>query len=378
MAIFDNDPFGGTVDYSGYNSWQKVVTPEGQVFYEVPGFSGYVFDPVASNATGRKVFRPNPRLTIEEREKAKRDQEKLIKQQEFNQSPLGQLLPVGATVAGTVGAAHLMPVATSPLEQALASQIAQQTASQAAAQGAIGAPVAQATNAVATPQVLGANVVQQGTVPAQTGILANLGSMTGSLGGIGALGGIAAGTYLGGKAALDMFQGKKPDTAGRVVLGMATGGLSELANATGLFNHKSTRERQADVTNELQGRFKDDANYQNYVSGMREQFNSAPPDPSKPFLNGTYGSWDEYKQGGLVASDLTGVGGNIDVFKQGWTNADQATREKVTQALIDADLYYSEDGGVKIKDKKKAEEIFNSIVKPKSPAEAAANSAMGA
>jgi hypothetical protein len=230
-----------------------------------------------------------------------------------------------------------------------------------------GTPVTNA-GTVATPEVISAKILPEavGTTPTSTGLLggalSNAGSMAGSLGGLGALGGIAAGTYLGGEAALDMLKGREPGLPGRVTLGIATGGLSELANA--LFSHKSTRERQADVTKELLGRFKDDANYQNYVSGMREQFNSAPPDPSKPFFGGKYGSFEEYEKAGLDAKDLSGVGDNIDIFQQAWTNLDQATREKVTQGLIDAGLYYSADGGVKIKDEEKAMEIFNSIVNP--------------
>ena len=50
MQITKKDPFPGT-DYSQYLNWKKVVLPNGQVYYVVPGNPGYAFDPVASNAT---------------------------------------------------------------------------------------------------------------------------------------------------------------------------------------------------------------------------------------------------------------------------------------------------------------------------------------
>lgn len=106
MAIVKNDPFPGT-DYSSYQKWDKVVLPSGEVFYAVPGNPAYVFDPVASNATGRKVFRRNPKEAIAADQLQREQQQKAIEQQQFNQSPLGQLLPVGASVAGLYAANKL-------------------------------------------------------------------------------------------------------------------------------------------------------------------------------------------------------------------------------------------------------------------------------
>lgn len=105
MAVVKNDPFPGT-DYSKYQSWEKVTTPGGQVWYVVPGNPGYVFDPVASNASGRKVFRANPSAQISEQQAQKDAQQRQIDQQEQARSPAGQLLPVAGTVAGTVGSAY--------------------------------------------------------------------------------------------------------------------------------------------------------------------------------------------------------------------------------------------------------------------------------
>lgn len=386
MPYFDNDPFPGT-DYSQYLTWNKVVTPDGQVMYEVPNNPGYVFDPILSNATGKKMFRQNPKRQIDEENRRKDFEDEQRKQQEYLNSPLGQLVPVVGSVGGMVAANQLMTpsvtaVNTVPLQGGATGVLMPDgtikggtALANAAAQGATGTVTTGATTAV-TPQILSASRIP--TAPVEASLLGNVGNMAGSLGGMGALAGIAAGTYLGGEAAYDMIKGRKPSLPGRVTLGMATGGLSELANATGLFNHKSTRERQADVTNDIMNKYKDDPQALAYWSAMREQYKDAPPDPSKPFLNGTYGSWDEYKQAGLQAGDLSGVGGNA-IFKE-WASLSQPQREAVTQALIDADLYDSKDGGVVIKDEKKAQEIKNNVLKGfnvGANATAAAQGAMG-
>jgi hypothetical protein len=99
----------------------------------------------------------------------------------------------------------------------------------------------------------------------------------------------------------------------------------------------------------------DDVDYQNYVQGMRKQYESAPLDPSKPFA-GKYGSFDEYKAAGLEAADLTGVAGNIEAYGPEYAKLTQDQRQAITQANIDLDNYYSEGGDVLIKDKAKAEE----------------------
>lgn len=66
-----------------------------------------------------------------------------------------------------------------------------------------------------------------------------------------------AGTILGGRAGLKMLNGDMKawgksslaDKAGRVTLGIATGGLSEVGNK--LFHHKTTKSRQNDKWNSL-------------------------------------------------------------------------------------------------------------------------------
>lgn len=129
----------------------------------------------------------------------------------------------------------------------------------------------------------------------------------------------------------------------------------------GVFGHKSTRDIQGEHTSGLLGIGKDDQNWQGYVEGMRAQHNDAPPDPSKPFA-GKYANWDEYVKGGLEASNLTGVYGNLDTFGPDWAKYSQAQREAVTQGIIDKGLYSSKSGEVVITDPGAALAVRDQII----------------
>jgi hypothetical protein len=175
----------------------------------------------------------------------------------------------------------------------------------------------------------------------------------------------AIGTYLAGKSAYDQIKGNPEDKsvqgkAGRAQLAYSTMGMSEIARALGLGGQKSTREIARDNTKDLLKQ-SDNPAYQAYVQGMREQFNSAPPDPSKPFA-GKYSNFNEYKAAGLDPKDLTGVYGNIKTFGPDWANLSQDQREAVTQGLIGANLYDSKKGEVVITDPQKAKAIYAGII----------------
>lgn len=219
---------------------------------------------------------------------------------------------------------------------------------------------APSAGAVAAPQILAAT--QGGTAATATpGVLSGALGNAGGLG-VGPLAGIAAATYLGGKSAYDMFKGKSDNSlqgkAGRLTLGMATGGLSEIARPFAM--HKSTRDVAKGHTKDLLKQ-SDDKQYQNYVSGMREQHNSAPVDPSKPFA-GKYATEEEYIRNGLEAADLTGVYGNIKTFGPDWTKLNFDQQKKVTQGLIDAGLYNFRKGEVEVTDADRAKQIYASTL----------------
>jgi hypothetical protein len=125
--------------------------------------------------------------------------------------------------------------------------------------------------------------------------------------------------------------------------------------------HQSTRGIAKENSAKLM-QASDDPTYQNYVAGMREQYNSDPLDPTKPFA-GKYASWDEYKKGGLEAADLTGVYGNIKAYGPAWASLTQDQRQAVTQANIDSGIYNSKKGEVEITDEQKAKENFDNVMK---------------
>lgn len=259
-------------------------------------------------------------------------QEDLLKEQADEQQKQG-LAGVGGMLAGAVGTNYLVDALTGT--------------------------GAGKTTTLSAPKILSANALGGSASGAgMAGGEASAAGLSGSLASAVPIAGALAGTYLGGKAAYDMIQGEKPDLAGRVTLGIATGGLSELANA--LLNRKTTRDYAKENTQNLLSK-SDNTDYQNYVNTMREQYNSAPIDPSKPFA-GKYGSWDEYKTAGLEAGDLTGVYGNINTFGEDWTRASQEQRQAATQALIDANLYDSKKGDVIITDEDRARQVVGSML----------------
>lgn len=94
-------PFGGQPDYSQYASWPKVIAPDGTVYYKVPG-TGYLLNPFLSAAKGRPVLFTDPTAKAKEVQDQKDAQKKAQKQQEFNQSPAGQAVPVVTGIGGAL------------------------------------------------------------------------------------------------------------------------------------------------------------------------------------------------------------------------------------------------------------------------------------
>ncbi len=484
MPIFKNDPFPGT-DYSQYLKWDKVVLPSGQVLYVVPGNPGYVFDPIASNATGRKVFRANPQQAITDQQEEKDRADKLAKQQERNQSPIGQITPVLAGTGGVLAANEIMKagfgkppatvaavdpktgnvVMTDGTVQNSAGQVISSPA-QSAAQGAVSAsptgstfnptsPEGTGTLGNATPDFTmdgtpqpdgsvvtndlpaGSEVTADGSIiDAQTG--ATIGRVVQGVGGAyqiyaglqefkkdkvggglgiasgaanvgAALGSQTAGSLAGpitaAKGAYDTIKGFQHGGEGTrsgftqlgagigtmVAPGLGTAAGAALGNVigygfqgdgvkndvalglvspalllgkkTGLLKpHKTTRQVAQEHTGQLLEQGKDNNNWQQYVAGMRQQFNAPPPDPSKPFA-GKYATFEDYKKGGLEAADLTGVYGNLKVYGPEWASLTPEQRQAITQANIESGIYASKKGEVEITDEQKALENKNNVLK---------------
>lgn len=106
-----------SVNYSQYANWERVVAPNGAVYYKVPN-TGYLYDPFLSASKGRPVLFTDPRADIAERDRQIQEQKdkenRVISQQERASSPIGQLTPVIGSVGGLVGANYLVDAVKSP------------------------------------------------------------------------------------------------------------------------------------------------------------------------------------------------------------------------------------------------------------------------
>jgi hypothetical protein len=139
------------------------------------------------------------------------------------------------------------------------------------------------------------------------------------------------------------------------------------------FNHESTRDVAKRRTEELMGK-SDDPQYKNYVQAMREQYNSAPVNPDKPFA-GKYRNFGEYERAGLEAQDLSGVFGNLKLGDK-YTKLTQDQKNNYTQSQINKGNYQSKKGDVLFRDEKAAQADFDNYLqsissgKPSVPAQA--------
>lgn len=233
MAISSNTPFAG-LDFGQFSQWQAIRDPSGQAYYVLPGNPGYVYDPFSSAAAGRPVIYRNPMAAVAEREKAIQAEEKARKDELEAQSPINQAIPAVLGTAGTLGGMYLAKDLFAPAAKEAAKEVATQTLGEAAADAAMG-------GGSAMGEAMGGGVVDAAAAEATPGLFPGVLANAGSMGAL-PLAAIAAGTYLGGNAAYDMFKGRKPDLPGRVVLGMATGGLSEVPGLLGFGSQKSTKD----------------------------------------------------------------------------------------------------------------------------------------
>jgi hypothetical protein len=176
-----------------------------------------------------------------------------------NPSLAQQLVPVAA-VAGTTALATeagkalpgLFGAGGTPAKTGidaiagLASNTAAETAGGEVATSALGNSIFGGGSGVA-PAASGVAEAGATTTAAPTGLLGSVASNLGSLGGLAGAGvgaGVLGGIALGAKGASDLLQGKKTEGlagwGGRATLGIATGGLSELARFAGLGRQPTT------------------------------------------------------------------------------------------------------------------------------------------
>ena len=152
------------MDYSQYLNWEKVVAPSGAVYYKVPD-TAYLYDPFLSSQKGRPVLFQDPRPQLAEKEAAQKQQQDLVDLQKQQASPMGQIVPVVGSVAGTVGGAWAA--------NALAGSGA------AAGAGAAGAGAAGATGAATGAGTAGATGAAAGGTAATTGAATGTGAAAG-------------------------------------------------------------------------------------------------------------------------------------------------------------------------------------------------------
>lgn len=95
------------IDFSQYGKWEQIQAPTGAIYYVIPG-TGYVYDPFLSQAKGRPVIWQNPKPSVDAKKKQDDEIKKQQDQQEYANSPQGQLTPVLGGVAGLVGGTYLV------------------------------------------------------------------------------------------------------------------------------------------------------------------------------------------------------------------------------------------------------------------------------
>ena len=187
-------------------------------------------------------------------------------------------------------------------------------------------------------------------------ILPSFGGLTG-LSSVAVPGAVIGATALGGKAAYDMLRGKEPGLPGRVTLGIATGGLSELGKALGLFGHKSTKQYQ------------------------KERWGALGDNPiAKTAYEANHGGdnvWDSGKYAGqewsydkaldLAKSDPSHfqlVLGNMQLGDK-FSSLSDAQQKAFTKQMVDANNYNNSKGDILLKDRTLAEQVLGDITSGK-------------
>lgn len=376
----------------------KYPTAVGNNYRKYGEQQGKIYDPYTD-----KYYNPNPNSP--ERKKYFQDMGQIEKDPK-EATLADQIIPAAATMGAIYGAKTLGENAPGFIGDKLgglfsssAPTAATQGAGQVAAQQAAAQGVGQ-TASLATPELVdvgrvAGNVtdVAANTMPYQEGLTAGnalsalaiakggydaqrgwenggkgvRSGLTTAGAGIGSLImpglGTAAGAAIGNTIGYGLQgSGWKNDLA----LLAAGGGITApliIARRMGVpLMHKTTKQVQQEHSQQLSELDPNNAAWQNYLGGMRNQ----ETNKDAPFA-GKYKTFDEYKKAGLQANDLTGVYGNLKTFGPEWEALPFADKQKVTQALIDANMYKSKKGEVVVTDSEKAKQIRDQVLGIKPP-----------
>lgn len=344
MARIDNyKPQPGAKNPSKY----PFVGANYNLYGEQPGF---IYDPYSDG------YYADPRARQQQYEA-----EGLIDKPKEPPSLTEQLLPVGLAAGALYGGKEV----GSALGAKLPGLFGLGGSSASGSTAGLGTATTQGVGATVGANAAGAGAASQGVATAANGgtMLADGTVAAGTEGGLLSLGGvgpgplaaIAAGTYLGGKSAYDMLKGKNdksiPGLIGRGTLGIATGGLSEVARP--FLTHKSTKEYQQDRWGKLAD--SSDPATKSFATQYQQYLDSPQAETDAQYENTFAGK----KQAGTLKSeDVWGAPGIIETFGSDWFNKyNENDRRTISQALIDKDQIISEHGDMSVKDEALARQI---------------------
>lgn len=342
-------PIIANTNFQDWMNWQRVTDPSGTAtYFVVPGYGDrYVFDPYQSNAMGKIMLYENPKPVydkIADQQKAEKEQGSLP----------AQLAPVGGALAGAYLTKQVADMVTAG--GAVANAAAPVASAAAPVAGAIPSAIAMGgSGGAGSTGALAAG----GQVSGGAGIAPATGGFGSMLSGAIPIAGVAAGTYLGGKAAMDMLKGEKPNLLGRATLGIATGGLSEVAKATGLLGRKSTKDYQKERWGDLL-----DRGVAGAEQAQQANHGNTTGAPSAGWEQGE--AWSFEKALNLTKENPDHFAlayGNLDTFGNDWLGSytnDQ--RRAIVSNLAHEGLYAGNKGDIVIKDKDKAIEIKDKVL----------------
>ena len=275
---------------------------------------------------------------------------------EQQKQALGQ---IGGTLAGALGTAYLVKNVPAWLGTEAAKNVGT-----TAATSTLGSAAATGGGAAAGGGMAGGVTEAGAALAPESGL---------SLSGVAVPAAVVAGTYLGGKALYDMYKGKKPGLPGRVIAGVATGGLSEVAKATGLLGHKSTKDYQQDKWNDIA------SSQDQATAGYGKQYlNYLGSDQAKEDAQFPNTFEGKKEAGNLKAEDVWGGEAFFDTYGSDWLNKySEDQRRQIAQQAIDNDLLTTNKGMLVAKSPDQLLALGANLNKPQQPGSNLA-SALGA